>query len=202
MDVTLVDPDSLYSITVLWENGTESEDTDLNVTIELFHHIQSFTILTDLNLLVRMGSFPGCTHWGVGTTILKSPGEYTFNSHPLINRTECSKDLMAPFGQDRIEQAALLSHLSLSLFVLSVIGTCSLAVELRKRLVRHDGWRTNDPGYRDCDSYEQIHYSIGFWHPIHFVMDLLLVATASVLIWEANTMTQFVSALGMQIFSI
>jgi hypothetical protein len=198
MNVTLVDPDLPYGFTVAWENGTEAFYTELNITIELFHHIDHFVILTNLEVNVENGDFPGCTHWGLGTTIHKSPGAYTFNSAPLVNRTECEGKKKG----EGIRQASLLSHVSLSLFVLSVMGACSLATELRRRVVRHNEWRTNDPGYRDCDAYEQIHYSIGFWHPIHLVMDLLLVGTASVMLWESNHMTQYVSMFGMRMFAV
>jgi hypothetical protein len=201
MNVTLVDPTVPYGFTVSWANGTTLFYPSLDITIELFQHIDSLLLFTNLNVLVQSGTFPGCTHWGVGTSIHKSPGSYTFTASPVINRTECSQKMMASFSSET-PQAALLGHLSLSLFVLAVIGACSLAVQLRKRLQRHNAWRADDPGYRDCPAYEQIHYSIGFWHPIHFVMELILVGTAGELIWEARKMTQYVSMWGMRIFSI
>jgi hypothetical protein len=202
MNVTLVDPAIPYGFTVTWSNGSVLFYEFLEITMELFQHIDSLLLFTNLNVLVEYGTFRGCTHWGVGTDIHKSAGSYTFTASPVINRTACLETLMTPFGSEQIPQAALLGHLSLSLFVLAVVGACSLAVQLRRRIRRHNAWRADDPGYRDCPAFEQIHYSIGFWHIIHFVMELILVGTASDLIWEASKMTQYVSMLGMRMFSI
>lgn len=101
-----------------------------------------------------------------------------------------------------LKQASDLENYAGNLVFLSIAGTITLIFSLKHRWRHHTRWRQKDPVYRDLEVYEQIHLSLGFWHPLHFVMEIILLATSIVLLVESQVMTQFISLKSMQVYAV
>jgi hypothetical protein len=87
------------------------------------------------------------------------------------------------------------------LFVLAVVGGILLFLEIVRSIGRHRLWRNMREGFPFLTRYQQIHYSIGFWAPIHLLMDIILIVTSAYLWHESTIMTAFVSMWGLRVFS-
>ena len=103
---------------------------------------------------------------------------------------------------ETLKQASDLENYSGCLFFLSLAGTITLFLSVIKRWRHHKEWRQKDPVFRDLEVVEQIHLSLGFWHPLHFVMEAFLLAASVVLLVESQKMTQFISMISIQIFAV
>lgn len=101
-----------------------------------------------------------------------------------------------------LKQASDLENYAGCLFFLSIAGTITLTSSLIKRCKNHRRWRQTDPVFRDLEVVEQIHLSLGFWHPLHCLMEIFLLAASVVLLVESQKMTQFISLISIQIFAV
>lgn len=111
-------------------------------------------------------------------------------------------DLVPLLPDERLPQSAELENLAGCLVILSIAGTIALSTSLYHRWKNHIKWRANDPMYRDLEVYEQIHHSLGFWHPLHLIMEIILFATSIVLLDESQHMTQFLSIRSIHVFAV
>jgi hypothetical protein len=68
--------------------------------------------------------------------------------------------------------------------------------------MKHSQWRRGDPLYSDLSFYDQIHYSLGFWHLVHVISEFIVSGAAIALLVEAHVMTQFLSGNVLRFFSI
>lgn len=201
--VYLVDPDVPHMFTVTWSNGTVTEYPDLEMTIDLFRHVDNLRIATHLYYIQNRGKLVGCTEWYVATDVRKTSGSYTFSAAPVIKRDHCRPEFYAgKFDRTTLKQVHDLSALVVSLTMLSVVGCLNLVIGLVRRWRMHMKWRQSDSSYRDLGLYDQIHHSIGFWHPLHLLTEIILVVVSAILFVETKRMTQFVSIAGLRMFAV
>jgi hypothetical protein len=101
-----------------------------------------------------------------------------------------------------ISQAHKLEFYSIRLLVVSVIGFFLILISVIQRCIKHSRWRRGDPLYSDLSFYDQIHYSLGFWHLIHLIAEFIVAGAAIYLLIEAGVMTQFLSVNVLRYYSI
>ena len=201
--IALVDPNVPHLFTVTWSNGTVADYPDVDLTMDLFRHIDNLRISTNLYYVQDRSSLVGCTEWFVATDVRKTSGSYTFSAAPVIKRSNCPSEFYSHiFKREKLSQVHALSTLAVSLIMLSAVGGINLIVGLVQRWRLHMKWRQTDSSYRDLPLYDQIHHSIGFWHPLHLVTEIILVAVSAFLFIEAKNMTQFVSIVALRIFAV
>ena len=100
-----------------------------------------------------------------------------------------------------LDQVNFLENLSICLIFLSLIGTVILIVDLFSRWKFHKD-SCKDKSYRELDVFDQIHFSFGFWYPLHLVTDIILIATSIILLIDSFSMTQFISSKAIHLFAV
>lgn len=89
-----VDPKKPYIFKILWNNGTITEDATYAVTMELFQHIQYIQISSSFFTTSLESDIIGCSQWEAKIIIQASRQTYTFKTIPVVDRFECSKDIV------------------------------------------------------------------------------------------------------------
>lgn len=120
--------------------------------------------------------------------------------------TGSSRKLMADFPQDllpnrKLPQAVLLSSNSMSLAALSFIGTIYLAISFYRHIKQHNHWHATDSIYKDLTLYDQLHFSLGFWNPLHLCTETFLFICSLFCMAEAQIMTQYPSHRMLTLFA-
>ncbi|EAY20422.1 hypothetical protein TVAG_110340 [Trichomonas vaginalis G3] len=123
---------------------------------------------------------------------------------PSIKRTTRSRSLSmhrkitADFPSDllpntQIPQSLILQRNTISLCVLSFIGTVYLAIYFYRHIKQHNQWHSTDSIYKDLTLYDQLHFSLGFWNPLHLLTEALLFSCSIFCLIQSQRMTQYPS---------
>jgi len=101
----------------------------------------------------------------------------------------------------KLSQYTKLSSLMSYILVASFVCVIMLLSSIVERLHQHSKWLISDPQYKDLDLYEQIHYSLGFWHIIQFFTEVLLLCCSVFILYDSNSMTQYMSVSSLKSFA-
>lgn len=195
---------------IQWLNGSITESADIEISTDLFHHISSFSISTNFMLMVEEGDITGCTQWSFEFKVNAGLGSYLFYLNPQMKRSWCPSYVVnsGPFNTisksydsipmpyfDRknlslysylVEYGTILLAIS-TFYLFSIINSLSNGFKLHRKLMQ------TDPQYEDMTPYEQFHSTIGFWKPIGFFTEIVVIWTSISFLKDSLTFTQFIS---------
>ncbi|KAH0790737.1 hypothetical protein GPJ56_005332 [Histomonas meleagridis] len=160
------------------------------------------SIVTNLNYAIEGTTQPGCTKWIIATDITLEKSSNSFHAAPSISQATCSPDFMAQMNLTYLPQRYEIRHYSFDLLIVSIISITVIIADLSNGWKHHTIWTATDSTYNDLDVYDQIHFSLGFWHPLQFVMNIVLIILSVFLMIESFTLTQYLSSRTINLFSI
>lgn len=84
-----------YDFALFWNNGSTTNTVDLNVSIQLFKHINELYVRTHLYSVIPNSPRSGCTKWLIQTKFFQYPGSFAFRTNINITRSHCPADFVS-----------------------------------------------------------------------------------------------------------
>lgn len=192
MNLSYANNDTKYYMIINWTNGTVT-DKMMNLNISMFYHLSNIRIGTSLNYIIIQKKNPGCMKWNINSDIALKKGSYSFHGEPVITQEPCSYEFMKEKSIDEVPQKQTLRKCSFDILVLSFISIIIVINNLVEGWKKQIRWSLTDSFYNDLEIVDQIHLSIGFWTPIHFIMNILLIILSFKLLRQSYIITQYIS---------
>ena len=98
-------------------------------------------------------------------------------------------------------QKVALERFGLRMLLLSVLGFTMVLRALIQRFKEHSLWQKTDFRYMSLSFYDQMHFSVGFWHPMHLLMDVILFCTSIKMLISSRSITQFMSVRDLRLYA-
>ena len=80
-----------YEFIIEWKNGTSTFSNRFNLSVELFRHINSISLLSNFYTAISSGTINGCTQWNVNMKISQS-SSYLFKYTPSLSYSSCPSE--------------------------------------------------------------------------------------------------------------
>lgn len=194
-----------------WLNGSITKSADIEISADIFHHISSLGIFTNFMLMIDEGDITGCTQWSFEFNVNAGLGSYLFYLEPKMSRSWCPSYIVnngpintistshynsvpMPYFDRKslslylylVKYGTILLAIS-TFYLISIINSLSNGFKLHKKLMQ------TNPQYEDMTPYEQFHSTIGFWKPIGFLTEIVVIWTSISFLKDSLTFTQFIS---------
>lgn len=195
------DESNFVTYTLKWLNGSETISNSINLSSELFRHMESFNLMSEFYVSNNDSEITGCTKWNAELNIKVKKGSYLFVLEPSLKRNNCPKDInLSFFSKDKIKLAFDIKRRGFYFLFISLLFLIFSLYNLFKSFKKHQDLLKINPKYADLDTYEQFHSSIGFWKILNAISNILSSLSAFFLIRNSYTMTQFLSLTSFVLF--
>lgn len=214
LNLEFVDEDKPFEFIEYWSNGTISRSSEAIIDLDMFYHIEQFVILTEFYSFSRRSSVNGCTKWKIASVFSRTVGGCTFTSYKHVERYHCPQvftinddenhQLIMKYNQVRglqLSQAKILRKNSTILLFISILNIFIIFSMIVHKTKQHLLWYQSDPDYKDLDMYSQIHFSFGYWFPLHLIAEICMFVCSIKLLIECEEITQYVSTSTLYFFA-
>lgn len=222
--IEFVDSNIPYYYRITWTNGSTMDITNnLNLSINMFYHINSLELNSRFYLYNDFLPNIGCTKWLLQIVIYKATS-FSFKHKPTLRRSTCPDNSVSynfeksmdndeladilqakyvkPIRKNQYPHFINLNHISTALLFTSAFEmTVIINNFITKFYILHYKMKEY-ADFNVLNPLEQFHSTIGLWDSFCFIQNIFSIFSALVGIVDAQKLTQYPSSFSIHVFGL